>query len=399
MRVISARANQILDSRGKSTIQIIVKTADGTFKSSAPSGASVGKSEVKIYAKNLSTSIKQFNKKIAGKITSVDIFSLKDFEKIEKIAINLGGNPVIALEYALLAALAKNKGKEIFQLINSKINKMPLPLGNAIGGGVHGGRSDIQEILFSPQCKTFKAAVKINSYLHKLSKKELRKRDKLVKQLKNDEGAWISNLPAVTQLEIANVVRRKGENKFKTKIAMGIDLAASQFYYSGTYNWKNFSYAKKKHKLRPKQQYGLMGLLGHEFELNYIEDPFSENSFDAFAKLNLNYDGLICADDLTCTNLRLLRRAIRSNSCNAVIIKPNQIGSLLKTIEFSKLAKRAGLKTIVSHRSGTTLDVTLAHLAVALQADLFKCGIYGTERVAKLEELIRLEKLLRMHRR
>ena len=176
---------------------------------------------------------------------------------------------------------------------------------------------------------------------------------------------------------------------------LGIDLAASQLYKRKKYNWINFSAKKKARALTKKQHLNLLADLMRTYQLEYVEDPFEESDFASFAELaSIHPREKICADDLTCTNPDLLREVVKRRAATAVIVKPNQIGSLIKTNEFVELAKGFGLKVVVSHRSGSLAEPVLANLALGWGADYFKCGIAGGERVGKINELIRIEQNL-----
>ena len=338
------------------------------------------------------------------KIFRID--NIGDIERVSRVYGKLiGANSRFVLEASLLKALAKEHGMELWQLLGNfgkgkgkvkKKIKMPMPVGNAIGGGLHSSYGmeieegpEFQEFLFIPlpnhRAKTFKEAVKLNDMAYRMAGEELKKFDPDFESRRNDEGSWKTSLANEHVLKIMYIIAKK------LNIRIGIDAAASSFYDS-FYNYK-------ERKLNDLSQVKLMQHLISEYELFYVEDPIDEKEFYWFGKLmeNIKYSGsgtnvLIVGDDLTATNFSRLKKAIRKKSINAIIIKPNQNGSIFETAKVVKLAREHNIKIIVSHRSGETMDDTIADLAVTWQADFIKCGIHGKERRAKLKRIIEIEK-------
>jgi len=379
MIIKKVTAKSVKDSRGEKTIQVIVKTSKGRFKTSAPCGKSKGRFEVKSYAKNLENDVDFIN---CLKIDFI-IESFEDLKKIEKLVIGqIGGNSLFALEASLLKALAQEKGKELWEFLGGV--KIPRSVGNAIGGGLHSKvvnrrKPDFQEFLFIGNGKTFKENVKINKKAYKLAKKFLKSRRR------NDEGAWETDLGNEQVLEIMNKIKDELKKK-GLKIDIGLDIASSSFYKNGRYYYKN-----PAQKLSKSEQINYIKKLIKKYNLLYVEDPLNENDFSGFRGLiGKNY--LIVGDDLTTTNPERLNKAIRMQAINGIIVKPNQIGSLLKVKKVIELAKKYKIKTIMSHRSGETKDNTIADLAVGWDCDFIKTGIYGSVRKAKLKRLVRIEK-------
>jgi len=387
-------AKSIKDSRGEKTIQVIVKTSKGKFVTSSPSGKSKGKYEAKSYARwGLNGDIKFINNldvekinKIISKsnITGWDKASiiLKDIEKL--IGDRVGANSLFALESSLLKSFSKENKKSLWKFLNPKAKGFPLPVGNAVGGGLHskgikGEKPDFQEFLFISNGKTFAECVKINKLAYKLVGGLLKARRR------NDEGAWETNLGNDMVLNIMNEVRRKiGGGKIK----IGLDVAGSSFYKNGIYDYKN-----PIQKISRNEQIKYIKKLIKDYNLFYIEDGLNENDFSGFRTIK-NSRILIVGDDLTATNPSRLKKAIRVRAINGIIVKPNQIGSLLKVKEVIDIARRAGIKTIISHRSGETRDDTIADFGVGFGCDFIKTGIYGSCRVAKLKRLIKIERRL-----
>ena len=381
IRGVSARA--ILDSRKEKTILVSIKTNVGDFNASSPSGKSTGKYEAKSYNKSLEgdiEAIKQFSDYFSEEI----IEKFEDLRRIEDIVDRqIGANTLFAFESAILKALASEKKKEVWELVNSNVKKFPRLVGNCIGGGKHSNLSkkpDFQEFLLIPESKNTEKAFEINKETKKKVKEILLKEDNKFKGERNDEDAWAVSLNEKETLDVLK----------KTKIPLGVDIASSTFYKRKNYNYKNPVF-----KRNSEEQLEYVSNLIKNFDLFYIEDPFDENDFESFAKLLKRFpDRLIVGDDLTTTNPKRFEKAIKMKSINAIIVKPNQIGSLMKMKEVCEMAKKNNIKIVFSHRSGETEEAILADLAFGFGADFFKCGITGKEREVKIKRLIEIEKSL-----
>jgi len=384
MKIYNIKVKAIENSRKENTIQIIIKTNYGAFKTSAPSGKSKGKYEVPAYTKNLRAEIEFLNQ-----LQLSEILCFRDLLKVEKICKGkLGANSLFALEASLLKALAKKQGKELWEYLSGKHKKLPRPVGNAIGGGLHSRginrkKPDFQEFLFIPNAKTFKQCVKINYKAYKFAKKYLSSSER------NDEGAWETNKNNKDVLEIMNQIKEKIWDKYKEKVVIGVDVAGSSFFKESKYYYKN-----PVQKLDKRGQIEHIKTLINQYNLYYIEDPLNEDDFSGFKELSKG-KCFIVGDDLTTTNLQRLKKAVKIKAIKMIIIKPNQIGSLIKTKEVIDFAHKHKIKTIMSHRSGETEDNTIADLAVAWGCDFIKTGIYGKEREAKLKRVIEIEKGLK----
>jgi len=386
MIVQGVSAKEILDSREEKTIFVTIKTNLGDFSASAPNGKSKGKFEKKIYKKNLETDIKTLEK-FNDYFTEEIIDKFDDLRRIEDILDgHVGGNTILAFEFALLKALAKEQKKEIWELINPNAKKFPRLVGNCIGGGLHSNikgakKPDFQEFLLIPDTKTVKEAWELNKKAKKEAEELLKNADKKFKSEKNDEDAWITSLNEKQVLEILS----------KLNLPMGLDIAASSFYAR-----KNYNYSNPMLRRSSDEQVGYLTNLIKNYNLFYIEDAFEEQDFSSFAKLTKLFPNrLIVGDDLTVTNQKRLEQAIREKSINALIVKPNQCGSLIEVKNVVKLAKKNNLKIIFSHRSGETEESILADLAFGFQADFFKSGITGKEREVKIKRLIEIEDSLK----
>jgi len=379
-------AKKILDSRKEKTILVSIKTSHGrNFSASAPNGKSTGKHEIKSYKKGLEEDINVI-KKFSDYFSEERIEKLDDLRRIEDIVDgHIGANTLFAFESAILKAMAKEQKKQVWELIENKIKnkKSPRLVGNCIGGGKHskevsGKKPEFQEFLLIPNSKSARESFEANRKKKEEIEYLLKDFDKKFKGKKNDEDAWMTSL---NEKEVLDILK-------KIKLPLGLDVAASSFYKRKKYHYNNPLF-----KRDIEEQLFYLSNLIKNFGLFYIEDPFEEEDFESFSKLlKKTPDSLIVGDDLTVTNHKRLKKAISMNSINAIIVKPNQCGSLLEVKRVCELAKENNIKIVFSHRSGETKEDILADLAFGFQADFFKCGITGKEREAKIKRLIEIEK-------
>jgi len=395
-------AKRVLNSRKEATISVTVKTDSGTVETSAPGGMSRGKHEAQPYSsRGIDFSINLVNeigKQIISKKIKIEQFS--DLEKVEDIVKQIdnsknynffGGNALFALEASLLKAASLEQKKELWQFLNEDARKMPMLVGNCIGGGRHSRqkkKSDFQEFLLIPQTKKVFDGQFINQEAYKRLKKILSQRDTEWSNSLTDENAYASTLKTEEILDILTELKKQIEKDFEIKFGIGIDAAASTFWNGLFYSYKN-----PEARMEREQQIEYIANLIKKYNLFYVEDPLQEEDFPGFSRiLKLVPNCLICGDDLVATQLDRLERAMKEKSINAVIIKPNQNGSLLKTKQVVDLAKIYHINCIISHRSGETLDTTIADLAFAWGIPYIKTGIAGQERLAKINRLIKIEK-------
>jgi len=384
MKINGVSAKLILDSRKEKTILVSIKTDVGEFSASAPNGKSTGKHEKKIYKKNLEGDIKAI-KDFSDYFSDEVLEKFEDLRRIEDIVDrHVGANTLFALESVILKAIAFEQKKQVWELINNSAKKFPRLVGNCVGGGAHsdsGRKPDFQEFLLIPKSKSVKESFETNKKAKKEIERILKQVNKKFNGKKNDENAWMTSL---NEKEVLDVLT-------KLKIPLGLDVAASSFYKR-----KNYQYKNPLLRRTADEQLGYLSNLIKNFNLFYIEDAFEENDFESFAKLLKKFgSSLIVGDDLIVTNPERFEKAIAMKSINAVIVKPNQIGSLLEVEKVCELAKKNDVKIVFSHRSGETKEDILADLAFGFQADFFKCGIDGVERESKIRRLIDIERSLR----
>ncbi len=389
MKLKEVSARVIKDSRGEKTILVSV---NGCL-SSSPSGKSTGKYEAKPYRHGVEHDVAFIN----NMRFSREINKFEDLEFLENyVAKQIGANTMFALEASVLKALAKSQGKELWQLLNPAINpkkaKFPRILSNTIGGGAHSNNirhPDFQEFLITSNNNPTKSKeINENAYcqaktiLKNLEQKEIEK---------NDENALQTSFENEKVLEVMKDLQEDIHDEKSVHIDIGLDVASSQFFINGKYGYKN-----PKKNLTREQQIDYIAELIKKYNIFYVEDALDEEDFEGFAELLKKTKGecLICGDDLTTTNLERVKIAIKKKAINAIIVKPNQIGSLLEVKKVIELAKKNGLFVIISHRSGETIDNTIGDLAFAWGADFIKTPVIGVERLAKVDRLIEIEKSL-----
>lgn len=396
-------ARKIFDSRGEETIEVDVITVSGFGRSSAPAGASRGKAEAVPYPKGgVDQAIKKVRETITPELLGMEADQQEEIDSLlhEIDATtdfsNVGGNTAYAVSLATAEAAANSYGMPLFQhLAGHSANELPYPLGNVLGGGKHvGGKApDIQEFLVLPmKASTFLDAARIDTLVHQKVGSLLKKADATMVGGKGDEGAWAPNMKNEEALEIVAKACEEVSEEFGVECKIGLDFAASTLW-----NPKENCYVYVQDKVRRdsgKQLDYVLSLI-EKYRLFYVEDPFHEEDFENFAELARKAkECLICGDDLFVTSKERLIRGLSLGAANAIIVKVNQVGTLTDAWETTKVAKKAKYTPIMSHRSGETVDTKIAHLAVAFNCPIIKTGIVGGERVAKINELIRIEEIL-----
>ncbi len=401
-KIIDAHARIVFDSRGNETIEIEIMTAKGLGVAAAPAGKSRGMKEVVPYPfGGVRESIKIFEKDIRRRLIGLDAseqesidLMLKEIDGTDRFE-KIGGNLAYVISLATALAASASLGKPLYEFLNPSASTIPLPLGNVLGGGKHAGKGapDIQEILTVPlNPRTPFDAIMANVLVHKELGKILQKKLPNFPLGKGDEGAYAPNICIRNALESVVEAADRVSEMTSIKLGVGIDVAASSLWDEkiGCYIYEN----EGKQMTRDEHINYILSLI-REFNLIYVEDPVEEHDFEGFKEiLKAVPDVLVCADDLVVTNAKLIKKAGEIEAANAVIIKPNQVGTLTDTWNACKVAQGLGMITVASHRSGETPEGHLAHIAVGFGCKLIKSGVVGGERVAKVNELLRIgEKL------
>lgn len=400
---------QIIDSRGNPTVEADVYLTDGTFgRAAVPSGASTGAGEAlelrdgdaSYGGKGVSRAVQNINTTIRERLSGFDAgdqagldSALLELDGTENKA-NLGANAILAVSLAAAKAVANARHialhTYIAEMTGTTAQSLPLPMMNVMNGGQHAaGSTDVQEYMIIPVgAQDFPHAVQMGTEVfHALSK--------ILKEAGygttvGDEGGYA---PAVKNgnrepLElIAKAVEKAGYN-LGTDIALALDVASSELFEDGMYNLST-----EGRKVSAAELIDWYETIRAEFPIVSIEDGLDENDWTNWTELmtRLGKDLQLVGDDLLVTNTKLLQRAIDESAANAILIKPNQIGTLTETINAVQTAQKAGWNTVMSHRSGETEDVTIAHLAVGLGCGQIKTGsLSRTDRIAKYNELLRI---------
>jgi enolase len=397
--ISSIRGRIVFNSRGSKSIEIDVVT-DGKFigRACAPSGASVGKFEAQSFPENkpeealsmLNANINRFVGLQAEDPLAV-YDALKSIDKTDNYS-KIGGSVAYALSIAAVDSAANSLGIPLFKLLKqSKPYKFPFPLGNILGGGAHAGPGtpDLQEILACPVgAENIVDALEMNFKLHRETRKVIESIDKRFTYGKGDEGAWAPNVNNDQALEIIeNAVNNCGYTLGKD-MAIGIDFASSSFWNEEK---QLYDYARQGIKRDIGEQIEFANRLIHDYKLIYAEDPVHEGDFESMAVLNKkNPKTLVTGDDMLVTNAGRIREAVRYGACSGAILKVNQAGSLYEALDFAKECNKNNIKIITSHRSGESVDSHISHIAIATSSKMLKSGVLGGERIAKLNELVRL---------
>ncbi|MEM3202534.1 MAG: enolase C-terminal domain-like protein, partial [Candidatus Micrarchaeaceae archaeon] len=368
--ISNMKIRKIIDSRGNATVEVdAIIGSKAMGRAAAPSGASKGAAEVKDYPNgNIDLGMQRFLE-IKQKALNKDIRSIGEFDemlheidKTEDFSY-LGGNVAIAASLAFAKALAKSEGKELYQyLLNGNKVMMPHPLGNVIGGGKHAINGTVmQEFLSVAFGNSYIESAFANIAVHKKVGEMLKAKFPNSPLGLGDEKAWVAALKDEEALEIVSNATNEISKAKGFEIKPMVDLAASSF-------WDGSKYMYKDRSLSTSEQINFIASLAEKYPIKIIEDPMHEDDFEGFAELTKKIGSkvLIVGDDLFVTNKKRLEKGIKMKAGNAVLIKPNQIGTLSDMIATVELAKANSYECVISHRSGETEDSTIAQLAVGL---------------------------------
>jgi len=397
-------ARKVFNNRGEETIEVDVITTSGFGRASAPAGKSRGKAEVLYYSRGgVGDAVKKVEEFIAPELAGLNADSQEEIdEALHELDgcsgnfKNIGGNVAFAVSLANAEAAANSHGLFLFQFLGgNSATSLPYPLGNCISGGQHayGKSPDIQEYLVFPHgAETFLEAMTANVQVHKKIGDVLRKKSSTFNGGKSDEGAWIANIDTDVAFDVMAKACEVVSNELDFECGFGLDVASSSLWDEKE---GKYVYVNEGVKRDSGEQLEYMKELIETYHLTYVEDPFHEDDFKSFAELTRKTRNcLICGDDLFTTNTERLNNGIRINAGNAIIIKVNQIGTLSDAVKTIETAKSHGYVPVMSHRSGDTCDWHISHLAVAYKCPVIKTGVVEGSRIAKLNELVRIEHFL-----
>ena len=392
--ITDIHARQILDSRGNPTVEADVVLSDGSFgRAAVPSGASTGSfeavelrdsDELAYGGKGVLRAVNHVNRKIAEALKGDDPFDqIKIDQKMRELdgtpnKGRLGANAILAVSLAIAKAAAKSRQMELFEYVNglagSPRMSLPMPMINVMNGGQHAlGATDFQEYMIIPiSAATFADAMQMSAEVFHTLAKILKSED--YPTTVGDEGGYAPKVRGgnMEPMQLLSRAIEQAGYKLGTDFGFALDVAASELYKDGKYNL-----ATEKRVLNAEEM-----IRTYKALLGSVPQKVT-------AELG-NFAQLV-GDDLLVTNVQRLKRGIELKAANAILIKPNQIGTLTETIQAVQMAKDAGWNTVMSHRSGETEDVTIAHLAVGLGTGQIKTGSMSrSERIAKYNELLRI---------
>ncbi len=401
-------ARQILDSRGNPTVETDVTLADGTMgRAAVPSGASTGSAEALELrdggetwgGKGVKTAVKNVNEILAPALVGKDASdqttldqAMFELDGTDNKA-NLGANAILSVSMAAAKAVANAKHQPLWRYIADMTTSnpsLPLPMMNVMNGGAHAGfATDIQEyMIICKSADSIERALQMGTEVFHSLAKVLKSKN--YPTTVGDEGGFAPRVANGNRepLELLSEAVTSAGYTLGTDIVFALDAAASEFYADGAYQLKC-----ENRTLSNAEMVDWLEQLANDFPIVSIEDGLAEADWEGWTMLRERLgDRLqLVGDDLLVTNTTLLKRGIDEKAANAILIKPNQIGSLTETIQAVKMAQQAGWNTVMSHRSGETEDTTIAHLAVGLGCGQIKTGsLSRTDRVAKYNELLRI---------
>ena len=406
--ISSITARQILDSRGNPTVEADVILRDGTLgRAAAPSGASTGAGEALELrdsgsgwgGKSVYQAVHNVNEIIAPALAGKDA---SDQTTLDSIMLTLdgtdnksklGANAILSVSLAAAKAAANAKKQPLWRYIadlTGKSPSLPLPMMNVMNGGAHAAfATDIQEfMIICKGAKTFEETLKMGTEIFHALAKILKNHD--YPTTVGDEGGYAPRVRSGNRepLTLLSEAITSAGYTLGSDVVFAMDAASSEFYQDGRYELKC-----EGKSLSSEEMIDWLEALVNEFPIVSIEDGLAENDWSGWQQLRARIGDRIqlVGDDLLVTNTKLVQKAIDEHAANALLVKPNQIGSLTETIQAVSMAQDAGWNTVMSHRSGETEDTTISHLAVGLGCGQIKTGsLSRTDRIAKYNELLRI---------
>lgn len=415
MKIKKVVAREILDSRGCPTIETEVYLEDGSYSvSSVPSGSPAGQDEAvelrdndpeRFGGKGVLKAVSNVNNIIAPKIIGFDAAYQSKLDQLlieldgTKYKEKLGGNAILSVSQAVLKASANSYKMPVYQYLITKYqlvdktSRMPIPTFNIINGGKHGaGNLDFQEFHIIPSSqKTYRESLQCGEEIYQILKKVLIYR-KAIHSV-GDEGGFAPNLfTNMDALEVMMEAIKEANYEFGRDVFLGLDVAASFFYQNGKYTIKD-----RAQSFTTKEFIEYYKDLNQAYHIFSLEDPLEKDDWRGWVQLTveIGQNTIIVGDDLLSTNKERVKTAIEKKACSAILIKPNQTGTITETIEVIKIAKDAGWNIIVSHRSGETNDDFIADFAVGVGSNYTKFGAPARgERIVKYNRLTKIEETL-----
>lgn len=405
--ITSIQAREILDSRGNPTVEAEVVLASGHIgRAAVPSGASTGRKEAvelrdgdkqRFNGKGVLKAVRHVNEDIAQMLHGQDILEQAHID--EQLCTldgtpnksHIGANAMLAVSLAVARAAAQSRALPLYQYLNSGQKMItPVPMMNIINGGMHADNNvDIQEFMIMPLgAPTFAEALRYGAEVFHTLKALLRARN--LSTAVGDEGGYAPDLQSnAAAIEVILEAIDQAGYQVGKDIVLALDIASSELYRDGKY-----CLAAEKRQLSSEEFTMLIAQWVDQYPIMSIEDGMAEDDWQGWQQLTQQLGRRIqlVGDDLFVTNPTILQQGIAAGAANAILIKPNQIGTLTETLQAIQLARQANYATVISHRSGETEDTTIADLAVATGAMQIKTGsLCRSDRVAKYNQLLRIE--------
>ncbi len=410
MEIQRVHAREVLDSRGQPTVEVDVVLKNGALgRATVPSGASTGEHEAvelrdggkRYLGKGVERAVRNVNRVLGPRLRGREA---KDQEGIDRFMIeldgtpdkrNFGANAILGISLAVAQAQARASGLPLYRYLGgSRAKTLPVPMLNVLNGGVHADNNvDVQEFMIIPfGMKSFAEALRAGAEIFQTLKKVLHRRSYSTSV--GDEGGFAPRLKGNDEaIELLLEAVTQAGYKPADQVALGLDVAASEFFEGGTYIFKKSDGARRDGEAMTR----LYEDWARQYPIVSIEDPLGEDDWEGWRILTevLGDKVQIVGDDIFVTNKARLNRGIQSRVANSILIKVNQIGTLSETLETMRLAKKSGYTTVISHRSGETEDAMIADLSVATNAGQIKTGApCRGERTAKYNQLLRIEEEL-----
>jgi len=395
-RLAGVDLQPIFDSRGQSTVEATVVLSTGSRGvAGAPSGASTGRHEARAFpADGVPGALRMFRERLRGRLLGVEASvaavdaALREADGTPDFSA-IGGNTATAISLAHALALAEEGQRPLWRVLarpGIDGTQFPAVVGNCLNGGRHAiGGPDVQEFLAIARGKTPEESIRGAIQVHRRLGEALHAKFPTAPLGRGDEGGWVAAVGNVEGFVLLRDACDKARDELGVDVRPGLDLAASEFFRDGRYRYR-------EQTLDPEGQVRFVAEMTDRFGLVYVEDPLEQEAFDDFAELTKAIGGKakVVGDDVYVTDPARLQRGIDARASNAILIKVNQVGTLTGTLRTVDLARQHGLATVTSHRSGDLPEGWLAHVALGSGAWGMKCGLLGGERVAKLNELLRL---------
>jgi len=408
-RILDVKARQVFDSRGNPTVEAELKTKKGVFRAIVPSGASTGTHEAlelrdgeKAFGgKAVTKAVSNVNKIIAPKVKGLDVLGQKELDKLmieldgTKTKSKLGANAILSVSMAACCAAAADSELPLYEYLGKISGRkgvtLPAPQLNVMNGGKHAGlEEDIQEQMLWPvKANSFAEAFQMGIETYHALQKILKKKFGAQGTLLGDEGGFVPPVKSVQErLDLMlEAVKTAG---YEGKIDFALDPASSEFFSDGKYRLYGKEYS-------PGELVDFYAELVSGYPISSLEDGMAEEDWEGWAELTAKIGSKvqIVGDDLLVTNPERIKRAIKEKSCNALLLKVNQIGTVTESIEAANVSFKSSWGVVVSHRSGETEDSFIADLVVGLGTGQSKFGAPArTDRNAKYNELLRIEEML-----